>query len=179
MNAGFHLDPQEIIIRKVNRHWIDLLPVAVSTTILLIMVLVGGFIYGRYSNLVPGLTPGLVVLILLVVLLIAVFIFFAGVFVYRQNYLVLTNLHLVLVEQKGVFNREVSQLSLARLQDVAGRRTGLLATVLNFGIVEVQSAGEHDKFIFTNAPAPQQLSDQCLEAHEAYRRANPTQDSGV
>lgn len=179
MNAGFHLDPNEQIIRKVNRHWIDLLPVAVSTTVLLIIVLVGGFSFGRYGDLMPGIRSELMIFALFIILIIAFLIFAVGVFVYRQNYLVLTNLHLIQVEQKGLFNRAVAQLSLARVQDVTGRRTGMLATVLNFGSVEVQSAGEKDKFTFYNAPYPQQLADQCLAAHEAFRRDFPERQDGV
>jgi len=179
MNAGFHLDPNEQIIRKVNRHWIDLLPVAVSTTVLLIIVVVGGYAYGMYGSSVSGIPSSLVVFGLFIILAVAFLIFAVGVFVYRQNYLVLTNLHLIQVEQKGLFNRAVAQLSLARVQDVTGRRTGLLATMLNFGNVEVQSAGETDKFTFRNAPAPQQLADQCLEAHEAFSREFPGRETGA
>ncbi len=179
MIAGFHLDPNEKIIRKVNRHWIDLLPVAVSTTVLFIIVLVGGYSYGRYGNLIPGVPATLIVFVLFLILIIAFLIFAVGVFVYRQNYLVLTNLHLIQVEQKGLFNRAVAQLSLARVQDVTGRRSGMIATLLNFGNVEVQSAGEQDKFTFRNAPAPQQLADQCLEAHEAFSREFPGREDGA
>lgn len=179
MNAGFHLDPEEKIILRVNRHWIDLLPVAVSTTTLLIIVIMGGYYYGRYGNLAPQIPAALVVLVLFLILFIALLIFAVGVFVYRQNYLVLTNLHLIQVEQKGLFNRAVAQLSLARVQDVTGRRTGLLATLLNFGNVEVQSAGELDKFTFRNAPSPQQLADQCLEAHESFSKDFPGRESGA
>ena len=179
MNAGFHLDPEERVIRKVNRHWIDLLPVAVSTTVLLIIVILGGFSLGRYGNLMPGIPLELIMFALFIILIIAFLIFAVGVFVYRQNYLVLTNLHLIQVEQKGLFNRAVAQLSLARVQDVTGRRAGMLATLLNFGNVEVQSAGEKDKFTFHNAPYPQQLADQCLAAHEEFRRDFPDRQDGV
>ncbi len=179
MIAGFHLDPNEKVIRRVNRHWIDLLPVAVSTTVLLVIILVGGYAFGRYGSQLPGLPASLVVFVLFTILIIACAIFAMGVFVYRQNYLVLTNMHLIQVEQKGLFNRAVAQLSLARVQDVTGRRSGMLATILNYGSVEVQSAGEKDKFTFCNAPAPQQLADQCLEAHEAFHQEFPHREDGA
>lgn len=179
MVAGFHLDPNERVLRKVNRHWVDLLPVAVSTSVLLIIVVVGATAYGMYGNQLPAFPPALVVMVLFLILIIALLIFAVGIFVYRQNYLVLTNLHLIQVEQKGLFNRAVAQLSLARVQDVTGRRSGMLATLLNFGNVEVQSAGEKDKFTFRNAPAPQQLADQCLEAHEAFSREHPGREDGA
>ena len=108
----------------------------------------------------------------MVLILLAIAILLLGLFVYSQNYLLLTNRHLIQVEQKGIFNRAVAQLSLSRVQDVTGRRTGMLATMLDYGNVEVQSAGEKDKFTFRNAPSPQGLADRCLEAHEVYDNEN-------
>jgi uncharacterized membrane protein YdbT with pleckstrin-like domain len=117
------------------------------------------------------LPVGLVGITLILILCLALLILALGIFVYRQNYLILTNMHLIQVEQRGIFNREVSQLSLARLQDVSGKRVGVIATLFDFGNMEVQSAGEHEKFIFRNAPSPQELADMCLQAHEAYMQA--------
>lgn len=170
MKTGFTLDSGEQVVRKVNRHWIDLLPVAVSTTLLIVILLVMGYAFGRYRDTVSYIPASLVVLVGFVLLALATAIFVVGVWVYKQNYLLLTNMHLIQVQQIGLFNRQISQLSLARVQDVSGRRVGLLATMLDFGNVEVQSASEQEKFIFRNAPAPQELADQCLQAHENYVR---------
>lgn len=173
MQAGFTLDPQETIIKQYRRHWIDLAPVVASTVVLTLVVIVGGYFYGRYNDDVH-IPASVVVLAFMIILFVAFAVAALGIFIYRQNYLILTNLHLIQVEQTGLFNRNVSQLSLARVQDVSAKRSGLLATILNYGNVEVQSAGEQEKFVFRNAPAPQQLADKCLEVHEDYMRTEPS-----
>jgi hypothetical protein len=39
-------------------------------------------------------------------------------------------------------------------------------TLFNYGSVEIQSAGEQEKFIFSYAPDPQDIADDVLEIHE-------------
>jgi membrane protein YdbS with pleckstrin-like domain len=170
MTSGFTLDPNEKIIAKVNRHWFDLMPVAASSGVMVILVFVLVYVFARYGSRIATIPTGLIALIVLILLLLAAVILVFGVWVYRQNYLLLTNRHLIQVVQSGLFNRQVSQTSLARVQDVSGHRAGLLATLLDFGDVEVQSASEQEKFIFRNAPHPQQLADQCILLHDQFLR---------
>ena len=168
MQTGYRLDENEKIIYQTNRHWIELVPVAVSTGMLVTLALALSYVSGRYASRLPLLSAGIVLIVVIVLLGIAALIFFVGVWVFRQNQLILTNLHLIQIDQKGLFNRQVSQLSLSRVQDVSGKRAGLLATMLNFGTMEVQTAGEQDKFLFNNYAAPQELADRCLQAHESF-----------
>lgn len=167
MQAGFTLDPNEKVLNTYHRHWIDLAPVVATTLTLVLLVVAGSYFYGRYHSDV-SVPASVITLALLVIMLVAVGVLMLGIFIYRQNYMILTNMHLIQVEQLGLFNRNVSQLSLAKVQDVSAKRTGVLATILNFGNVEVQSAGEQEKFVFVNARDPQQIADKCLECHESY-----------
>ena len=75
-------------------------------------------------------------------------------------------MHIIEVVQRGLFSRSVSQLSMARVQDVNATRRGLFATLLDYGNIEVETAGEIDNFVFNFAPHPQQLADECLSIHE-------------
>lgn len=161
----FELDPNERIIRIVHRHWIDLVPTIAVSSALIFLVVIFAYLYGRYAVDVP--LPGVLVwTILTLISLMAVLFFIVGVFVFRRNILILTNIHLAQVEQIGLFNRRVSQLSFMKVQDVTGTRPGILATILDFGDVEVQTAGEQEKFTFHHAPHPDQLADECLQTHE-------------
>jgi uncharacterized membrane protein YdbT with pleckstrin-like domain len=87
-------------------------------------------------------------------------------FVYRHNVLIFTNVHLIYVEQIGIFGRRVSQLNFRNVEDVTGNKAGILHTIFNYGDVTVQSAGEQEKFIFTNCPNPELVADDALQQHE-------------
>jgi hypothetical protein len=97
-----------------------------------------------------------------------------GSWVYQRNYILLTDRHLIQVEQHGLFHSQVDQLSLGRIQDVSGKRPGLAATVLNYGMVTIQSAGEARQFIFSPVPDPQGLADDALAMHEKFLQNNPS-----
>jgi hypothetical protein len=176
MKSGYSLDANEHVIRQYNRHWIDLFPSALSATALILIG--GGMAYGYdlYKSQFSFLPAGAVSLLVTIFLGLAGLILVTSVWVYRQNHLLLTNLHLIQVEQQGLFGRQTSQLSLARVQDVSGQRSGFWATILNYGDVVVQSAGEQDKFVFRNAPSPQEIADHCLEAHESFVQTNPDRE---
>jgi len=169
MDLGFTLDDNETVILRVNRHWIALAPSVVSAGGLVVVVVALAYLLSRYGYKLPhavssaqsfGVLGGLSAL--------AILMFTIGIWVYRRNFLILTNQHLILVEQRGLFTRTVSQLSLRRVQDVTGTTPGFLATILGYGNVTVETAGEEKNFIFTSVANPTELADECLQAHEKY-----------
>lgn len=167
MAQPFMLDPGETVILDVRRHWISILPVVVSAAVAAAAAAVVAYLIGlqpfSLGNYLPGWLGWLIVLLLLAM---GVIVLGGGFWVYRRNRLILTNRHLIKVAQAGLFNRKVSQLALARVQDVNGSRRGILATLLNFGQVEVQTAGEEEEFVFTMMPNPSQLADELMKAHD-------------
>jgi len=164
-NPGFELDPGEQVLRIIRRHPFDALPTIFTSIILVLAALGLAYISGRYPNFTPF--PPFVYLPLVITLLVlAAIIFLIGIFVFQNNYLVFTNLHYVQVEQIGLFGHRVSQLSFLRVEDVTGKKTGVLQTIFNYGDVTVQTAAEEEKFVFHNAPNPTEVADDALQTHE-------------
>lgn len=168
MNSGYTLDKQETVIKEVGRHWIDLVPVTVSSGVLLIMALVLTYIAARFSSNLSSIPTGFISLIVLILLLLAAAIFGVGLFVFHQNKLIITDKHIIQIHQRGLFSRSVSQLSMAKVQDVNAKREGVIATLLNYGSIEIETAGEDDIFVFNVAARPQELADECMSIHEKY-----------
>ncbi len=169
MNYGFQLDPGENIIRVVHRSFIDLVgPIAMSLFLILAGVALA-YLAGRHPELIPF--PPLLVLILVTLMaVIGGLILLIGIFTYQRNVLIFTNLHIIEVEQPTLFSRQISQLTYARIQDVSGTRVGFWATIFDYGDVQVQSAGETEKFIFHRAPHPEALSEEALEIRDQMLR---------
>jgi membrane protein YdbS with pleckstrin-like domain len=169
MDLGFTLAKDETVLRKVNRHWIVLVPVAVSSAVAILIAIAITYLFGRYRSSFPASMTGVGLGVFDIIMVVfALALFYAGYWVYCRNFLVLTNQHLVRVEQKGLFSHAVSQLALARVQDVAGAVPGFMATVLGYGNLTVETAGAEDNFVFTNIYAPADVASVCLKAHEAY-----------
>ncbi|HSX01121.1 MAG TPA: PH domain-containing protein [Candidatus Saccharimonas sp.] len=182
MKIGYTLDSQETVVRQVYRHWIELLSIAAVAAALFAAAVGVAYMYGRFSDqvdvLVPGLVlpPGLATLVIAMLVGVGGLVLIGGVWVYRRNYVLVTNMHLIQVEQHGLFASKVDQVSLGRIQDVSGALPGLLPTMLGYGTVIVQSAGEQKQFIFTRMPDPRELADYILAQHEAFVSNHPGSD---
>lgn len=62
---------------------------------------------------------------------------------YRDRFIV-TNQRIVDIDQRGMFNRQVSECELDKIQNLTHSVKGVFATMLNFGTIIVQSSGAHD-----------------------------------
>lgn len=166
----FELDPGEQVGQKFRRHWVDM-----STAVLMAGGLAAAgiglsFGTGLYQSIVPMLPHGVLGLISLGLVTLAVIVLLIGFWSYRNNYVVLTNLHIIEVKQTGLFGREISRLTLDHLQDVTGRRVGFWPTILNYGDVLVQTAGETNEFLIQRIPSPQKVAELFQAAHDEYIR---------
>ncbi len=161
------MNPDEHVLQVVYRHPINLLPVAVSTGLILVLVAMASYGTGRYADAIAKYLPlATVMIVLWSVGLLVLVILLIAYFIYRQNRVVLTTQNLMQVEQYGLFNRVVSKLSLANIEDVTGERKGLFATILNYGNLIVETAGEQENFVFEQAPYPAVLVQAINKAHE-------------
>lgn len=168
------VDPDEKVILIRPKHWIHILPVLAGCALLFVLLLIGSFLAGRFAGDIAPVVPlTMVNLGLLSGITIVVMIAALAYWIYRQNQLILTDKHLIQVEQLGLFNRRISRLSLSNTQDVSSTKSGLLATILNVGSINVESAVEQDNFIFTNLADPDEVAHQVLEACKTARENSP------
>ena len=114
----------------------------------------------------------------LVVMGVSIFMLFSWLFLFQaflDYYLdiwVVTNHRIVNITQSGLFHREVSELRLYRVQDATASIGGPLRTLLNFGTVEIQTAGEQSHFVFKDIPDPQGVTKTILHLVEEDRAKN-------
>jgi len=94
-----------------------------------------------------------------------------GVFSIWTNYyldiLTLTDRRVILVNQKGFFRRNVASFRLERLQDMNIEINGFLATMLDFGNINVETAGHsEEEFKATGLPKPRDIKAAILKASD-------------
>jgi uncharacterized membrane protein YdbT with pleckstrin-like domain len=167
MDLGFTLAKEEKILKRVNRHWMSLMPVFVSTGTIIVLIIGLSYMLGRYrQKYFNRISNDNIIGIFFALSVIALAILVGGVWVYRRNCLILTNRHLIRVEQRGLFARNVSQLSLTRVQDVSGVTPGFFATIFGYGNVTVETAGEEENFVMHMVPYPAVIADDCINAHD-------------
>ncbi len=87
---------------------------------------------------------------------------------YLLDMWMITDHRIIDSQQHGFFSRTVSEASLARIEDVSVIVRGLIPTMLNYGNVEVQTAGAEDRFVFRQIPDPQKVKDIIMKLSSEY-----------
>jgi hypothetical protein len=160
---GFLLEPGERVILVVRKHWVNIGPILIGMGLLAAIVLTVGGQISRWSDDLT--TVALAGTVTTAVLMVAVAISVLAYWVFSRNRIILTNRHLVQITQTSLFNRTVSELSLERVQDVSVRTAGLLPTLLHYGDILIETAGEQPNFTFKQLPHPHHLARTLMEAH--------------
>lgn len=76
---------------------------------------------------------------------------------------IVTDRRVVDIGHHGLFSRKVAQLLLDDIQDVDAKTKGYLSTLLDFGDVEIQTAGTKPNFIFETVRHPNEISAMILD----------------
>lgn len=173
MAERYELDPGEQIVRRINRSIMDLVPVLFSSGLIILMTIAGLVGYIAYHSELALVPPLFVVAVALLLIMVATAVALTGTYVYRHNYLLITNIHIIKIEQVGLFNDRTAQLELSHVQDINGSRHGFLETVLNYGDIEIETAAAQENFLFRNVAAPQTVADELAQLHARYISAAP------
>ena len=159
----------------LRRHWMHFAgPIATLTAMALMPV----FFYVSASFLMPFVLkqPFLNATILAVVLyyLFGWLYFFMIWTDYYLDVWIVTSKRIIDVEQRGLFNREVSEFKLYRIQDITIEVKGVLQTFLKYGDVHIQTAGEKQEFIFKQIPNPNSVKNIIFELYSKSYKENLT-----
>jgi len=165
-------DLQENTVLTFRRHPITLIPLFLTTVIL--FALPPGA-YFLFQILRPELFAQQPIFILFLLLATAFFLsgwlyVFQSFIDYWLDVFILTDKRILDIEQKGLFNRTVSELRLYRTQDVTAEVKGVLRSLFDYGNVYVQTAGEEERFHFEDIPHPNHVAKMILEWSEEDRK---------
>ena len=133
--------------------------------------------YWLLSDSISRIFPG-TIFMPLVILFTSLFYLYIWLFAfasYVDYYLdvwIVTNQRIIDIEQKGLFSRVVAEQKIDRIQDVTSEIKGFFSTMLDYGNVYVQTAGEKERFVFKQVPAPYQVAKKIGKIIEQNQRKN-------
>lgn len=144
---SFELDKNEYIIFEARRSWFVLWSRTIGW---LFSILAPVVIISILQSFKAEIFIGNANALFMVLIFSWVFIVWNVVFIEWTNHyldlLIVTNKHLIDIEQHGLFSREVSVMSLEKIQDVTTDVRGFVPTVLGFGDLHIQTAGTEREF---------------------------------
>ena len=161
------LHENEEIVMVIRKHWFVMMRIAIIFTILiLIPPLVLSFlplVTGGFNQQIVDVFINLALSLYIMVLLIFFFLIWTD---YYLDLWIITSERIIDIEQHGLFNREVSEIPLAHVQDITVEIRGVVETLLNFGTIRIQTAGERE-FTINYVPRLYEAKDVILKyAHK-------------
>lgn len=164
------LKEEENIEAQVRRHLASLIPSLFIS--MLFIVVPFFFLFPLFSYGLAGVISfGLSVVMGIVWAIRALYLWNADV-------LVVTNMRIVDVDQRGLLSRQVSEASYDVIQDVSWKREGVWQTLFRMGSVTVQTAGTAAKIEAERVPRPAKLheiiNDERLKHKEENQQTHKT-----
>jgi hypothetical protein len=157
--------PGERVVLMLHRHWFFAMQIFIAYAFFGLVPLVCWGVLHRYTTVFQN--PQTFVYLLVVLGLVAyaliwaVFLMIAWVNFYLDVWIVTTE-RIINIEQVRLFDRIVSEQKLFRVQDVTTQVTGILAGMLHFGDVSVQTAGQQERFTFEQVPHPDKVAQTIM-----------------
>ncbi len=162
----------EKILHVVRRHWVTYIP-TILTHLVLAAIPFAYYIISPATTDTIAVQPAAWTLVIVAIsiyeLSIALF-FYASFLIYYLDMIIITNDRLVEVSQKNLFSREVSELDLYKIQDATSEVNGIVATIFNYGRLQLETAAEQAHFKFDAIPMPHELRRELMELSEEDRK---------
>lgn len=176
------LEDDEKVLEVVNKHWFVIFSRSVGIIITALLPLAGwvaasALLQTQQSPITLDLSNYL-----------AYFTFFYSVWLlcnwmllahmvtdHHLDIWVITDRRIISIDQNGFFRRSIGSFRLEKLQDVNISVNGIVATFLNFGTVEAQTAsGSEEEFRAHQLPRPRELKATILQAADARMQGQTT-----
>jgi len=141
----------EVVKSVIRRHPIVFFwPLLQATLALAIAIIV--FVYFDFG-LVFYIIAGLVVLFSFSVI-------FKINYLYQNSFCLITNQRVINVDQRGFFNRQITETDYSKIQDVTNTTSGMIGTTFNIGNIIIQTAGTQNQLIIKKIPNPYQVQQE-------------------
>lgn len=170
----FEHDEAEKIIGEARRHWIGIGFILLGAGVLTLLLLAAQVVFqsneDQVANTVgfdiPFNLTGILGILLTGVFILVIIGTMMAIYVYKHNYLVLTDQKLVVVRSYSVVRRKVSQLSIGDIQDISVNQGTLLSRIFKYGTILIETSGEQANLRMSLISHPFDVSKAIVESHE-------------
>lgn len=153
----------------LRRHWIAIVMIGLYFAALMIIpIIMLVFLAVADLSVFDTAFLGPLVSVLMACYLIMVMIITMTQFTdYYLDTWIVTTERIINIEQIGLFTRVVSELNLPEIQDITAETSGVLATVLSYGDVYIQTAATRERFNFKQIDNPEHVKEDILRLTHA------------
>ncbi|MEN9852294.1 MAG: hypothetical protein RI996_237 [Candidatus Parcubacteria bacterium] len=146
----FELQPNEIVLATLRKHWL-LFVIEIFGLFVLFWVPIILSTLPIFPILSESVATFLGALWMLLICMKG----FISWTTYYLDVWVITNIRLVDIEQESLFNRKSSTLELDNIEDITVHINGFFESIIGYGKLSVQTAGNIPEFLINNIPDPE------------------------
>lgn len=168
------LEPGEVMLKIVRRHWLTLFMKVISLGILGLLPAIAGVVVLISHSYAPTIAINFSqysVQFGFFYLMWLLFMWMSLAAVLLNHYLdvwAITNRRIIAVDQQGFFRRQSGSFRLEKLQDINVEINGLIATLFDYGTLEAETAsGSEGEFRGHQLPRPRELKALILHAADS------------
>ncbi|MCA9329075.1 hypothetical protein KDA11_00355 [Candidatus Saccharibacteria bacterium] len=164
------VDDDEQLLAVIRRHPFGIIKLYVQSFIGLVAS--GGLIYYLLPEFISPENNTVAYSILgavsLAVAGIMLFIVFVATIIYYQSQIIVTDKTITQTIQTSLFSKKTSQLAISSVEDVTANESGFFATMLDYGQLLIETAGEQENFHFEYCPHADHYAKLVLEARQQF-----------
>lgn len=171
--------PGEQVICEIKRHPIGIYGTYAMAGLLFVVALVAAIAAPMLIKSSSGSTSsldGIVWGVSGLLILVSLVMLFVGTKVYWGNRWVVTSDSITQTLQNSLFDVQSSQLSMGNIEDVTVEQDGVFPHMFGYGLLRVETAGEHSKFVFPYCPNPSEYAKKILNTREAFEQGRRGED---
>ncbi len=167
---ALHLEENENVIFEVRKHWIVFVGYALILFFVALMPVVVLLFFKYFANSISlgvpeGFYPLFSFFYFIWILSLWIFFFIDWTKYYLDVWYV-TQKRIIIINQRGMFDREISNVRFDKIQDVTINVDGVFATFLDFGNIRVQTASEDNtEFLLTTVRHPGEVRKIIFTQH--------------
>lgn len=156
------LDPEEKVEYIIHHYWLTFLGTILKISFLPITVIIFLVIFG--PNFLASILDSMILsLITLAIFTVWLTFSFYHWYIWYFDTLVLTDKKIILLQQKRLFERQITETLYERIQDVTANYQGILQNILKYGSISIQTAGETPNLSIKNLKKPQDINHLVLK----------------
>lgn len=157
----------EKIIIFTRRHVVSMLGTIILIIFMfLIPLIILAAIFFTNRPILSGITLNFIVIGASIYYLVAATYAFTEWISYYFDIFIVTEDEIIDINQEGIFDRSITEVSLLRVQDVSARIKGFLPTIFAYGDVVAESAGENTRtYVIDSIPNPVEVANKILAMH--------------
>ena len=157
MKLPFPLQETEKVLVMCRRHWIYLYPRLVLQVLIAILPVLALFLVLRWADAMDGLALKAAAVVSVVWLAVWAVKIILVKYQYDNDLWTITDQRIVDSYRSNPFSLKITSADLVDIVDTAMDRSGLLPTMLNYGDIRCETAGERQDISLPAVPRPQEV----------------------